>query len=49
MTMTKAGKDHSGDYVGKGNKKIKKKKNPTPRHGYSNLCLEEALIIDKAC
>ena len=30
-------------------KKIKKEKKPTPRHGYSNLCLEEALIIDKAC
>jgi len=48
MTMTRS-KNHSGDYVGKGNKKIKKKKNPTPRHGYSNLCLEEALIIDKVC
>jgi len=42
-------KNHSGDYVGKGNKKIKKKKNPTPHHGYSNLCLEEALVIDRAC
>ena len=42
-------KNHSVGYVGKGNKKIKKKKNPTPRHGYSNLCLEEALIIDKVC
>jgi len=29
MTMTIAGKDHSGDYVGRGNKKIKK---PTPRY-----------------
>jgi len=48
MTMTIAGKDHSVGYVGKGNKKIKRKK-PTPRHGYSNLCLEEALIIDKVC
>jgi len=27
MTMTKAGKDHSRDYVGRGNKKIKKEKN----------------------
>jgi len=42
-------KNHSVGYVGKGNKKIKKKKNPTPRHGYSNLCLEETLVIDKAC
>jgi len=29
MTMTIAGKDHSGYYVGRGNKKIKK---PTPRY-----------------
>jgi len=36
MTMTIAGKDHSGDYVGREDKKIKK---PTPRYGYSNLCL----------
>jgi hypothetical protein len=25
--------DHSGDYVGRGDKKIKKEKPPTPRYG----------------
>jgi len=31
MTMTRS-KNHSGDYVGRGNKK-KKIEKPTPRHG----------------
>jgi len=48
MTMTRS-KNHSGYYVGIENKKIKRRKPPTPRRGCSNLCLEEALIIDKAC
>jgi len=32
MTMTIAGIGHSGDYVGRGNKK--KEKNPIPQYGY---------------